>query len=334
MLSQMPAPGHTAQTPLRSADDLRRAMRQPRGAPLRLETGGLDRVLRWDAPRALVEVQSGTSWSALAARLAQTAPALERCLAHGLLAGSVGDAVAANVPGPDGRPLVALVEALSLVTADGELRGTSRARDAELFALAVGGHGIFGPAYSVTLRVDALALAAGRARTAQPPQHRPGRAAATRRIVLLLPAAQQDSFIAEAHAIADAWRTPIACLEVMQTLPEQETVLRWAKQPYAAVTLQLALPRPLGACVRGAQVCRALIDCALAHGGSFPIGTTRDASRAQLAHAYPELESVMAEKSRRDPEARLCNPWYQHHRRVLDGAQLEVRWNAPQAASA
>jgi hypothetical protein len=334
MLSQMLAAGSPNQPPLRSAEDLRRAMRQPHSATLRLETAGLDRVLHCDAARALVEVQSGTSWRALATRLAQTAPALEHCLAYGLLAGRVGDAVAANVPGPDGRPLVALIEALSLVSADGELRCTSRARDAELFALAVGGHGIFGPAYSVTLRLDALALAA---RQAQAPESLPCcrvDGGATRGVELLLPPARLESFLAEARAIAKAWRTPIARIEVRQTLAEQETVLRWAKQPYAAVTLHLALPRPLGACVRGAQVCHALIDCALAQGGSFPIGRTRDASRAQLLRAYPELGRVLAEQARRDPDARLCTPWVRHHRRLLDGAQVAVRWNVPQAASA
>jgi hypothetical protein len=100
------------------------------------------------------------------------------------------------------------------------------------------------------------------------------------------------------------------------------------------VTLRLALSLPLGACVRGAQVCRALIDCALALGGSFPIATTREASRSQLDACYPELKGVMAEQSRRDPEARLCNAWHRHHRRLLDDARVAVRWNAPQAASA
>ena len=100
------------------------------------------------------------------------------------------------------------------------------------------------------------------------------------------------------------------------------------------MTLRLAVPPPLGACVRGTQVCRALIDCALAIGGSFPIATTREASRSQLDACYPELKGVMAEQSRRDPEARLCNAWYRHHRRLLDDARVAVRWNTPQAASA
>jgi FAD/FMN-containing dehydrogenase len=334
-LSHVLSPRTPAPPLLRSADDLRRAILQRgQGDALRFDTAGLDRVLRWDAPRALIEVQSGTPWLALASRLGQTVPALGECLAAGALKGSVGDAVASNAPGPDGRPVVELVEAVSLVTADGSLRRASRARDAELFALAVGGLGIFGPAYSVTLRVDALAQAAVRFRPAETLTLQDCGEAAARATTLLVPPAKLECFLADARRLLEEWRVPIAGVDVLRTLPEQDTVLRWAKQPYAAVTLRLAVSGPLGACVRGAQVCRALIDCALALGGSFPIATTRGASRAQLDTCYPELRGVLAEQSRRDPEARLCNAWHRHHRRLLDDTRVAVRWNAPQAASA
>jgi len=325
----------TADRPaLCSAGDLRRAVLQARADAPRLAFAGLDRILRWDSARALIEVQSGTSWRTLAARLARSAPALEACVARGALPETVGDALERNAPGPDGQPLVALVEAATLVTPDGELRTLSRARNADLFALAVGGQGLFGLTYSISLRVEALAQAALRARPAETLElQRPG-GCATRATTLLVPPAQLEAFLADARALTDEWRVPIARIDVLRTLPEQETVLRWAKQAYAAVTLQLALPQPLGACVRGTQLCRALVDCAILHGGSFPIATTRDASRAQLETCYPELKSLLAEKARRDPGAGLCNAWYRHHRRVLEDAPVAVRWNSPQAASA
>jgi hypothetical protein len=320
--------------PLCSAKDLRRAVLQARADVPRLAAAGLDRILRWDAARALIEVQSGTAWRALAARLAPSAPALEACIAQGGLRGTVGEALSTNAPGPDGRPLVALVEAATLVTPDGELQCVSRTRNADLFALAVGGHGLFGLTYSISLRVEALAQAALRARPAESVElQRPG-IGPTRASVLLIPPAQLEAFLADARALTDEWRVPIAHIDVARTLPEQETILRWAKQAYAAVTLQLVLPQPLGACVRGTQLCRALIDCAIQHGGSFPIATTREASRAQLEACYPELKAVLAEKARRDPGARLVNAWYRHHRRVLEDARVAVRWNAAQAASA
>jgi len=318
----------------RSADDLCRAMRQGRGSGLRFESDGLDRVLRWDAPRALIEVQSGTPWSVLATRLAHTAPALEKILRRGSLAGTVGEAVAANAPGPDGRPLVELIEAIALVTPDATLRHASRVRDAELFALAVGGHGVFGAAYSVTLRVDALARAAVRARSAETLLLQDGDERELRATTLLVPPQNIERFLSDARSLSDEWRAPIARIDVVHTTPEYETALRWAKRAYAALTLRFALPAPLSACVRSAQFCRALIDCALALDGSFPIATTRDASRAQLDACYPELKGVLAEKSRRDSDGRLCNAWYQHHRRVLDSRPVAVRWNTPQAASA
>lgn len=334
MHNALPAPRFPEPFALCSADDLCRAMRQVRGNGARVETAGLDRVLRLDARRALIEVQSATPWSALAARLGQAAPALETCLERGALAGTVGDAVASNAPGPDGRPLVELVEAITLVTPDATVRHASRLRDAELFALAVGGHGIFGPAYSVTLRVDALARAAARCRPAETLQRSDGGRRAARAITLLLPPERLHRFLGKARAHSEEWRVPIGRIDVVHTLPERDTVLRWAKQAYAAVTLWLELPAPLGGCVRGTQFCRTLIDCAIAANGSFPIASTPDASRTQLEACYPELEGVLAEKARRDPEARHGNAWYRHHRLMLDEARVAVRWDAAQAASA
>lgn len=307
--------------------DLRRAMQQPRSGWLRLDTAGLDRVLLWDEPRALIEVQASAPWPALTARIATAAPALATGIARVALPGTVGDSVAANVPGPDGRPIVELIEALTLVTPDGALHRASRSRDPDLFALAVGGQGIFGLTYSVTLRVDALAQAAACRRPTQVLEERAGRARGAVRSTVLIPPQQLAIFLADARALIDAWRAPIERIEVTPTHAESDTVLRWAKQAYAAVTFYLGLRQALGSRVRGAQLCSSLIECAIQHGGSFPISASRDASRRHLDTCYPELRRVFAEKSRRDPEARLVNAWYHHHRRRLQGESVAVRWN-------
>ena len=61
-----------------------------------------------------------------------------------------------GVAGPDGRPVVAHVESLTLVTPDGLLRRIDRLTSGGLFALALGGQGLFGTLYSATLRVESL----------------------------------------------------------------------------------------------------------------------------------------------------------------------------------
>jgi len=325
---------HPAPPSVCSAGELRRLMRESTCDAAQLERLRLDRILHRDSARALVEVQAGTTWRALGAFLADSVPALARCATRGLLAGSVGDAVAANLPAPDGQAIVAFVEAVTLVTPDGALQRTSRQRNPELFALAVGGQDLFGLTYSVTLRVDALAQAAHHPQPPEPQDPDAGGEASRPQVTLLVPPERLGAFLAQARDLCDEWRAAIARTEVLHTRSEHETLLRWAKRDYAAVTLELALPSPLGACVRGLQTWRALIDCAIDLGGSFPIASTRAATRAQLETCYPELRAVLAEKARRDPEDRMRNAWYRHHRRLLEAVPVTVRWDAAQAASA
>src|SRR3982750_3765231 len=112
-----------------SAHELRDAVRQ--GAAVDLAR--LDRVLGIDAERGLVEVQSQTRWGAVAARLR---PGDARADAVRTTMATVGASIAPNAAGPDGRPAAAHVEALTLVTPDGELRRVSRENNTRLWSLA------------------------------------------------------------------------------------------------------------------------------------------------------------------------------------------------------
>ncbi|HEX5092813.1 MAG TPA: FAD-binding protein, partial [Burkholderiales bacterium] len=134
--------------PVISADDLCRSVRERPTGGDSWRMPGLNRILRHDADARLLEIQAGVRWSSLSH--------IEGA-AH--FRGTVGQAVAENVAGPDGRPLVSHLRSLTLATADGQLRRASRERSSELFRLAVGGHGAFGPFYSLTLDLDSLAHA-------------------------------------------------------------------------------------------------------------------------------------------------------------------------------
>jgi FAD binding domain-containing protein len=304
-----------------SASELCQAMRLAR--PFNVKR--LDRVLRLDAARGLVEVQASATWASLAAYLRPSAP-------HALTAWSdtatIGDSVATNSPGPDGRPAVAHIEAIALVTPDGELRRVTRAQR-ELFALAIGGQDLFGAAYSVTLRLESLARAAAEA---APPAVLALSAKGRGRVLnLLVPPHASEPFLAEVRALCADWRIGIEGIEVRRTLPENETTLCWARSEYASIRLTLAEPPALGGAVRTTQLHRQLIDTAIAHEGSFPISCTPEATRTQVERCYPELRAFLAEKRRLDPAERLTNPWYRHHRSLLARQACDVRWS-PQGA--
>jgi FAD/FMN-containing dehydrogenase len=121
---------------------------------LLLDTRRLDSVLALDVERATVEAEAGIQWPALA-RALESSPLTFAQKQTGANDLSLGGAVSANVHGRGlaMRPFVADVEGLVVVTADGDAVRCSRAERPELFRLVVGGYGLFGVVYSVTLRL-------------------------------------------------------------------------------------------------------------------------------------------------------------------------------------
>lgn len=312
---------------VRSALELRQAVRRASAGLLRLDASGLDRVLRLDTTQGLIEVQASASWSALAGCLPSCGGAIARGWEASFCdARSIGASLDTNAPGPDGSPLISHIEAIALVTADGELRRVSRRRGAELFALAVGGQGLFGVTYSVTFRLESIARAALAAspatgHEATPPAH------PEKLLALLLPPERLERFTDDARRRCSEWRLAMRIRQVRELLADRESFLSWAKRDYTALTLAIEAPPALAGCVRATQLRRELLEAAIGHGGSFPIARTPDATRDHLAACYPELAGFIAEKRRYDPGERLANDWYRHHRSLLGREACEVRWS-------
>ena len=154
-------PQRTPTVRVRSADDLRNALRHAREHSVRLDGSDMNRVLQLDAKRRLVEVQAATPWAEIASYLASNKVAIG---AFARMTGTVGETVAQSTAGPDGLPVTAHVAAITLFTPDGELRRTDRNAHPELFRLALGGQGVIGVFYSVTLSIDSLLASAAAAK--------------------------------------------------------------------------------------------------------------------------------------------------------------------------
>jgi len=316
--------------PVRSAEELRAAFRAARDKALRLDLSALDRMLRLDRGRRLLELQAATPWASLAGYLAEHYGAAQAAAFGQAPGGAIGDSLARNDAGPDGVPLSAHVEAISLVTADGELRRADRQANPGLFRLALGGHGLIGVLYSVTLRVDSLL---GAASAAEPPasidlaQEVPARLE-PRSAEFLVPAAELDPVLSEFQALASEHRVELHALAVRKLRPESETVLRWASREWAGVTLRYSMRATLGACVRANEIERRFLECCLRHGGSFPLVAGLQPTLAQFEAAYPALREFLAAKRRLDPQDRLQCDWY---RRL--SAMLRGEWPAVQAGA-
>jgi hypothetical protein len=299
-----------------SAAELCEAMRGARA----FDASRLDRILRVDEDRGLVEVQASVTWRGLAERLR---PGDAQAGAARTTLPTVGESLAWNAAGPDGRPAVTHVESITLVTPEGELRRVSRVANAELFALAVGGQGLFGAPYSVTLRVESLARAVIDG-AASPPERMPRDA-----LRLLVPPEALAGFLTAARQRCGEWRVAIEAEAVRTTRAEAETFLRWARRDYAEVTLLLTRRGNLGSSLKAMQVRRELIDAAIAAGGAFHIACTPEATREQTEACYPQLRRFLAEKRRFDRHERLVNAWYRRQRALLLAQPERPSYNAP-----
>jgi FAD/FMN-containing dehydrogenase len=399
-----------------------------------LDMTGLERVLDFDPELGEIEADAGIMWPALIAWLQAAGKELTR--PWGIIQKqtgadrlTLGGALSANVHGRVlGRgPIVADVAAFTLVDATGEVRRCSREENTELFRLAIGGYGLFGPIVSVRLRlaprrkvrrevavralgevVAALEARVDRGRgygdfqfaidpagddfltkgicssyvavadeTPIPDQQRalsranweelfllshvdPRRAsdAYTRHYLatngqlywsdlhqmadyhdgyhlgldgrmetsspgsemiseLYVPRDALPAFMAE---VADDFRvhqTPVIYGTVRLIERDDETVLSWAREPWACVIFNLHVDHTPAGIDRAVAAFRRLIDRALAHGGSYYLTYHRWATRAQVEAAHPQFVEFLREKLRFDPDERFQSDWYRHYREMF-----------------
>ncbi len=120
---------------------------------------GMSRVLAFDPERGTIDVEAGIEWPELIRYLRGSENGAPRWGIVQKQTGAdrltIGGALAANIHGRGLRmkPMIADVESFVLVGADGAARTCSRTENAELFRLAIGGYGLFGPIANVTLRL-------------------------------------------------------------------------------------------------------------------------------------------------------------------------------------
>jgi FAD/FMN-containing dehydrogenase len=134
------------------------------GGETLVDLTALDRVAAMDHDQGLLTVEAGISWPELIqsyldlqARdtpgrpprwgIAQKQTGADRL--------TIGGALAANAHGRGLTmpPIVADVESFTLIAPDGDVLTCSRSQRPDLFALAIGGYGLFGPMATVTLRL-------------------------------------------------------------------------------------------------------------------------------------------------------------------------------------
>lgn len=128
-----------------------------------IDCTGLDRVLSLDHDRGIVTAEAGLCWPELLDAcddLQSDRNPQERWGIQQKQTGAdrltLGGALSANAHGRGLTmpPIIADVESFDLVTPDGELITCSREHRPDLFALAIGGYGLFGVIARVSLRLS------------------------------------------------------------------------------------------------------------------------------------------------------------------------------------
>lgn len=127
-----------------------------------LETRHLCRVSNFDSSKGLLEVEAGIQWPELMQYLVDTQKDWTfqwgiRQKPTGTDRISMGGSLSSNIHGKglNFSPLIGDVESFKLIDAKGNLTSCSREQNPELFSLVIGGYGLFGIIYSVTLRLQA-----------------------------------------------------------------------------------------------------------------------------------------------------------------------------------
>ena len=403
-----------------------------------IDTRPLRAVRSFDRSAGTIEVEAGIQWPDLVGFLtsAQDPDDPERWTIVQKQSGadrfSLGGTVSANGHGRGLTlaPVVADVEAMMVVDADGRLRAVDRTTDPELFSLVGGGYGLFGVIATVTLRleraqvlervveirsVEGLAEAfAGRIaagfvfgdfqfsidegsegflREGVFSCYRPvdsatripegqctlsredwgrllllahtDRAAAYRAYTehyaatsgqlyrsdtlqmadyddgyhssidaalgaehpstemiseLYVPRERLADFMADAAAGLREAGVPLIYGTVRLIERDTDTVLAWAREPWACVIVNLCTEHTPEGIDRSASAFRSLIDAALARGGSYFPTYHRWATIEQLLAAHPRFPELVEAKRRHDPDGIFQSDWYRHYAALLDRA--------------
>jgi len=98
---------------------------------------------------------------------------------------------------------------------------------------------------------------------------------------------------------------------------DDESLLPWAKQPYACTIFNLHTVHSPEGLKRSEYAFRRLIDMAARRGGTYYLTYHRYATRNQVESCYPQFAEFLRMKKKYDPEERFQSDWYRHYRAMF-----------------
>jgi FAD/FMN-containing dehydrogenase len=95
---------------------------------------------------------------------------------------------------------------------------------------------------------------------------------------------------------------------------DDESFLRWAREPYACVIFNLHVTHDQAGLENAANAFRGLIDLGISFGGSYYLTYHRFARKGQVEACYPRFREFLAMKLKYDPTEVFQSDWYRHYK--------------------
>ena len=124
-------------------------------------------------------------------------------------------------------------------------------------------------------------------------------------------------FLAQAAESLRELGVPVIYGTVRLIEKDDESFLPWARESYACIIFNLLTVHTPAGMEASARAFRALIDLAIARGGSYYLTYHRFATREQVTKCYPRFASFLALKKNYDPDERFQSDWYRHYRAIF-----------------
>ena len=130
---------------------------------------------------------------------------------------------------------------------------------------------------------------------------------------IYVPRAGLRNFMEAAAATLRRAGMPVIYGTIRLIEQDEESFLAWAREPWACIIFNLHVEHTPAGLALAEVTFRALIDLAIAQGGSYFLTYHRWATRAQVETCHPRFREFLELKCRHDPEERFTSDWHRHH---------------------
>jgi FAD/FMN-containing dehydrogenase len=130
---------------------------------------------------------------------------------------------------------------------------------------------------------------------------------------LYVPRHRLGDFLARARQELRQAQVPLVYGTIRLIEADDVSFLAWAREAWACTIFNLHVVHSADGLERAQRAFRALIDCAIDHGGSYYLTYHRWATRDQVEACHPRLVEFLRQKKRFDPAERFTSDWYRHY---------------------